>query len=184
MGISPQYWRSFLTGTTGTTGTRNLGKTCQLVLLLVLALVPSLFAQVLIDGVLLKLGADVITVSDVRQARLLKLVDAPDGTDEAFVDALVKRRLILQELGRNPPTDPSSAALDARRREWESTLGPGVDVSSLRARAGMTEATLRAWLRDDLRIAAYVDQRFPASGDRAAAIAAWVGELRQRAGIR
>jgi hypothetical protein len=155
-----------------------------LVFLFVLVLVPSLFAQVLIDGVLLKLGADVVTVSDVRQARLLKLVDVPDATDQAFVDALVKRRLILQELGRNPPAEPASSALDARRRQWESALGPGVDLSSDLARAGMTEAALRAWLRDDLRITAYVDQRFPASGDRAAAIAAWVAELRQRAGIK
>jgi len=134
--------------------------------------------------VLLKLGADVITVSDVRQARLLKLVDVPDQTDQAVVEALVKRRLILQELARNPPAEPASAALEARRRQWETTLGSGVDVSSLLARGGMTEATLRAWLRDDLRITAYVDQRFPASGDRAAAITAWIAELRQRAGIR
>ena len=29
---------------------------------------------------------------------------------------------------------------------------------------GFTEARLRAWVRDDLRIAAYLDQRFAAAG--------------------
>ena len=147
----------------------------------VAAFASVLFAQTPLDGVLVKLGADVITMSDVRQARLLKLVDVSGGTDQAIVDALVRRRLILEELKRNSPAEPSPAAIDAQRQQWASTLGPGVDLATLLPRAGMTDAGLRNWLRDDLRITAYLDQRFPASGDRAAVIAAWVAELRQRA---
>jgi len=114
----------------------------------------------------------------------LRLVDAPSGSDQAVLDALVRRRLILEEMKRNPPAEPSAAALETRQRQWASTLGTDADVSALLTRAGMTDAGVRAWWRDDLRINAYLDQRFPASGDRAAAIATWVTELRRRAGIR
>jgi hypothetical protein len=152
------------------------------ILVLLAALVRPLSAQTPLDGVLLKFGGDVITMSDVRQARLLKLVVASGDTDQAFVDALVRRRLILDELRRNPPPEPAPAAVEARLREWESKLG--ADAPALLVRAGMTEPAARAWLRDDLRIATYLDQRFPPSGDRAAAIAAWEADLRQRAGIR
>jgi len=147
-------------------------------------LTSPLLAQVPIDGVLLRIGSDVITASDVRQTRLLKLVEAPGGSDQAYVDAIANRRLVLEELKRNPPIEPSPAALDARQQQWVATLGPGVDLDALLSRAGMTAASARGWWRDELRINAYLDQRFPASNDRERAIAAWVADLRQRAGIR
>ena len=152
-------------------------------MLLVFLCVSSLCAQVPLDGVLVKLGADVITSSDVRQARLLKLVDAGGG-DQAILDALVKRRLVLEELGRNPPAEPLPPAIAARRAQWVATLGTDVDLPALLARAGFSESAVQAWWRDDLRIAAYLDQRFPPSTNRQQAIASWVAELRQRAGIK
>ena len=164
--------------------TRSVSTIVPVVCLLVVALTSCLSAQIPIDGVLQKLGTDVVTVSDVRQARLLRLVDAPGDSDQAVVAALVKRRLMLEELKRNPPPEPAPAAVEARRQQWVSTLGTGVDIAALLARVGMTEAGVRSWWRDELRINAYLDQRFPASIDRERAIAAWVAELRQRAGIR
>ena len=153
-------------------------------LLVAWVMASPLAAQVPIDGVLLKIGSDVITSSDVRQARQLKLVEAPGGSDQAYVDALANRRLMLEELKRNPPAEPAPAALDARQQRWVATLGPGVDLNALLSRAGMTMASARSWWRDELRISAYLDQRFPASNDRERAIAAWVADFRQRAGIR
>jgi gamma-glutamylcysteine synthetase len=54
------------------------------------------------------------------------------------------------------------------------------------ARAGMDEAALQTWLRNDVRIAGYIERRFASTPgiDRAAAIAAWVSLLRDRAGLR
>jgi hypothetical protein len=153
-------------------------------LLVAWVMASPLTAQVPIDGVLLKIGSDVITSSDVRQARQLNLVEAPGGSDQAYVDALANRRLMLEELKRNPPAEPAPAAVDARQQRWVATLGPGVDLGALLSRAGMTMASARSWWRDDLRISAYLDQRFPASNDRERAIAAWVADLRQRVGIR
>ena len=51
---------------------------------------------------------------------------------------------------------------------------------------GLTREQLRRHIRDDLRITTYLNQRFGASsapGERAAAIATWVSELRRRADV-
>jgi gamma-glutamylcysteine synthetase len=50
----------------------------------------------------------------------------------------------------------------------------------------MDEAALQTWLRNDVRIAGYIERRFASTPgiDRAAAIAAWVSLLRDRAGLR
>src|SRR5438128_226844 len=117
-------------------------------------------AQTPLDGILAKFGGDIVTTSDVRQARLLKLVETNAETDQAYVDAIINRRLMLSDLKRNPPAEPSSEAIDAKRQQWERRLGTGASVTDLLSRAGMSDAALRAWLRDDLRLEAYLDDRF------------------------
>jgi len=73
----------------------------------------------------------------------------------------------------------------ARRHEWEASLGPGADIPKLLDRAGLSETGLVAWLRDDVRIQAYLEQRFgglPAA-DRSAEIARYLATLREHAGL-
>ncbi len=141
----------------------------------------ALPAQQVLDHVVLRFGGDIVTQLDVRQARLLKLVDAANDTDEAYVTALVNRKLMLAEVRRNPPAEPTAEAVDARYRAWSRTLGDGVDPANRLARAGMTDAGVRGWLRDDMRLEAYETQRF---GSRSANLASWLGVLRQRAGLQ
>jgi hypothetical protein len=144
-------------------------------------LVLGLAAQTVLDQVLVRFGGEIITQLDVRQARMLKLVSVPNDTDQAYVDALVNRRLILSDLKRTSTAEPTTEATDAKARQWEASLGPGVDVAALLERAGMTQAGLRGWMRDGLRVQAYLDERF---AGRAADLAGWIATLRQRAGIR
>jgi hypothetical protein len=58
-------------------------------------------------------------------------------------------------------------------------------VDAILAAGGITEARFRSWIRDDLRIATYVDQRFAADGPerRDSLIADWVADLRRRTAI-
>ena len=55
-------------------------------------------------------------------------------------------------------------------------------LKSILAAGGFSEARLRAWLRDDERIAAYLNQRFAADGPerRESLIDDWVADLRRR----
>ena len=141
----------------------------------------GLAAQAVLDQVLVRFGSEIITRLDVRQARLLKLMSVTNDTDQAYVEALVNRRLILSDLKRAPAAEPSTEALEVKLRQWQAGLGSGVNVPELLERAGMTDAGLRGWLRDDLRVQAYLDERF---AGRPADLAAWIATLRQRAGVR
>lgn len=135
----------------------------KLVAGLVLAASVSVAAaqQVKLEAILKQVNDDFVTLIDVRQARLLKLVEPAAGTDNDVAMRLVERKLELAEVARAAPKEATAPALLARRREWEATLG-GANVGALLRQAGMTDATLDSWLRDDLRIRAYVEQAFGA----------------------
>jgi hypothetical protein len=79
---------------------------------------------------------------------------------------------------------PSDAELAARRGDWASQAGG--DAAALMARNGLSEADLLAWIRDDLRIQAYLARQFGTlpEGDRARASDDWLNRLRQRAELR
>jgi hypothetical protein len=90
-----------------------------------------------------RFGGEIITQLDVRQARMLKLVKVANDTDDAYVEALVNRRLILSDLKRTPAAEPSNEAVDAECGNGRAGLGPGANVPDLLDRAGMTDAGLR-----------------------------------------
>ena len=133
--------------------------------------------QIELDRIVSRVNGRIITQSDVRQARALKLVD-DTSSDDAARRALENRWLILAEIARGAPLPPASAGeLAARRSEWQASglADPGS--------AGMADPELQTWLRDDLRIRAYLARQFgmlPES-DRARARAEWLTRLRQRA---
>jgi hypothetical protein len=152
--------------------------------LLVFVTAASVGAQVELDRILARVNGSVITRSDVRQARLLKLV-ADASSDDAAQRGLEDRILILGELSRAAPLDPiSDGDLAAHRGEWELSVG-AANVTNLLAQNGMSESSLQGWLRDDLRVRAYLRRQFSAlpDPDRARATADWLARLRQRAGL-
>ncbi|MEO7191248.1 MAG: hypothetical protein ABI051_09345 [Vicinamibacterales bacterium] len=141
-------------------------------------------AQVELDRILSRVNGRIVTQSDVRQARLLKLVDDV-GSDAAIRRQLENRLLTLNEVSRAAALPPSTdAEMSARRQAWEAALG-GANVASLLAQVAMNESDLESWLRDDVRIRAYMQRQFGAIAepDRARAIEQWLSRLRQRAAL-
>ena len=118
----------------------------------------------LIERTLAIVGGQVITLSDVNAAIALGLIDV--ATDASPVTAgtarLVDRLLILREVQRYAPPDPSDAAIEARLNEVRAKLG--AQFARALALTGFTEARLGAWIRDDLRSQVYLAQRFAAAG--------------------
>ncbi len=135
------------------------------VLLLISLLSSSARAQdVVLDRMLAVVNGDVVTQSDVRAARRLGLVaQAASMDDDTLVTRLIERRLMLLEVARYAPVEPTAEQLAARRTAWLATLPAGADMATTLAGAGMRESGLMAWLRDDLRMAAYIDSRFTAA---------------------
>ena len=141
-----------------------------------------------IDRTLQHVYSTPIMASDVRQATQLRLLPDAGASDDRILTALENRLLFLREVGRQaatPATQPSTAAIAARRQTWTASWPAGTDVAALLKTAGMTDQALDGWFRDDLRIAAYIDLRFGATADdaRATRLAEWIVELRRRANL-
>jgi hypothetical protein len=108
-------------------------------------------------------NGDVLTQLDVRAARRLRLLPSVASMDDdAVLTQLIERRLMLAEVARYTPAEPDSAQMAIHRRNWEETLPAGTNLPNLLESAGVRETMLTAWFRDDLRLSAYLDQRFTA----------------------
>ena len=150
-------------------------------------LTRSARADEVIDRVLAVVAGDLIMQSDLRAARELGLVTTGDAADadRAILSQLIDRALILDEVERYAPPEPSLDAIERAFRAVRARFTSDEAFSAALARVGFDEKQLRAILRQNLRIRAYLDQRFasetPERGE--AIIAAWVAGLRSRATI-
>ncbi len=142
-------------------------------------------AQVL-DRIVAVVDGAPITQSDVAAAVQLGLVATSGASDNVAVtvDALVERRLMLEEVDRYAPPDPPEAEINRRFEDIRTRAG--LRFNTILAQVGLTDDQLRHEVRDDLRIEAYLQQRFGTtqpSDERAAMIRDWLSGLRRRANI-
>ena len=159
----------------------------MLCLVFVAAAVSGLAADEIIDRVLAVVAGDVIMLSDVRAARDLGLID-PVGAadpDRVVLSQLIDRALILDEVERYAPPEPNADALERALNDVHARFRSDQDFDAALARVGLDDRQLRAMLRQNLRMRAYLDQRFAGETlERGEAIiAAWVAGLRSRAAI-
>ena len=137
-----------------------------------------------IDKTLQRVYDTAIMASDVREARLLKLVPEAGAGDDAVQRALENRLLILHEMARQQSSDPGGVAVEARRQQWTSSWPAGTDLPGMMKKCGTTNEALNAWFRTDLQIAAFLDAKYP-PGDatRETKVTDWIAELRKRANL-
>ena len=116
----------------------------------------------IIDRILAVVDGAIIMQSDVAVAVRLSMVPAAPGADPipAALDALIERRLILEEVDRYAPPDPADADIDRRVSEIRTRTGARFDTVLLES--GLSVEQLRRQVRDDLRIESYLQQRFGA----------------------
>ena len=119
----------------------------------------------MLERTLAIVGGAVVTQSDVSLALALGLVEGPAAaTPESALSALVDRWLMLHEVARFAPTEPAAAAVEARLAALRARAGDAETVTRRLSEAGRAASYLTAWVRDDLRIAAYLEQRFASTG--------------------
>jgi hypothetical protein len=156
-------------------------------LALSLTVAPRASADEVIDRVLAVVSGDVITLSDVRIAIALGRVDVEGAADPvgAALAQLIDRALILDEVNRFAPPEPSAAAVDAAYAALAMHVGAGTSLGAVMTRQGISEASVRELLHEDLRMRAYLDQRFTTDNpqQQRALVADWVAGLRRRADI-
>jgi hypothetical protein len=139
-----------------------------------------------IDRVLAVVGGQLITLSDVTAATDLGLQSADGAADpvRAVLNKLIDRELVLAEVDRYAPPEPTAEAVDREVARVRQRLPSASAFEAALARSGIDDKTLRETLREDLRIRAYLDQRFSAATDRRASlIDDWMTGLRRRGDV-
>ncbi len=121
---------------------------------------PSWAQDQVIDRVLATVDGHVITLSDVRAVRALGLLHPPPAAERPrpYLEALIERVLVLEEVERYQPPEPDPAAVE-RGVEAVRTAHASTYATVL-TNFGLEESFIRQWVRNDLRIEAYVAQRF------------------------
>jgi hypothetical protein len=135
----------------------------------------------LIERTLAIVGGQVITLSDARAAAALGLVEDPAVTAGvvAITARLIDRMLMLREVQRYAPPEPTDLEIDERLATVRARFADDNAFRHALDAGGFTDSRLRAWIRDDLRIASYLNQRF--AGDRRAELVAdWIADLHRR----
>jgi hypothetical protein len=164
---------------------RALGKRFFLAIFVVLHLfvmARPLSAET-IDRVLAVVAGQLITLSDVTAARDLGLQSADNASDpvRAILSKLIDRELILAEVDRYAPPEPTAVAVDREVERIRARFPSADGLAAALARSGIDEKQLRETVRQDLRMSAYLDQRFTTAQDRRQALMDdWVTGLRRR----
>jgi hypothetical protein len=116
----------------------------------------------IIDRILAIVDTQIITLSDVRAALKFELVPADVSTDpiSASLQRLIERRLMLAEVDRYAPAEPTEAAVTARLSEIERKFADALAFEITLHQYALTREELRRQLRDTLRIESYLQQRF------------------------
>jgi hypothetical protein len=122
----------------------------------------------LVDRVVAIVGGTLITLSDVRAADAFGLVevnDVNDGSDRTTLvaRALIDRELMRLEVDRFSALDFDASEIDRRMQFIRGRFPSEESFAAALADVAMTEERLRAFIRDDLRIAAYIRERFGAA---------------------
>jgi hypothetical protein len=139
-----------------------------------------------IDRVLAVASGQIITLTDVTAARELGLQSADSLPDpvRAILAKLIERALMLNEVERYGPPEPASELIDRGLASIRARFGDTAAYEAALARSGIDENHLRDLIRQDLRIRAYLDQRFTATDPRRQAlIDEWVASLRRRGDV-
>ncbi len=121
--------------------------------------VDSASAQ-LLDRVVARVDGYAVTLSDVRAAIGLGIVNEA-VPEQVGVDAVIERQLVLAEVARFAPPEPVPDAVE--REAMRLRAHAGTRLAGLMVATGLDDARLREIARDNLRVEAYLTQRFGAT---------------------
>jgi hypothetical protein len=116
-------------------------------------------AQQLLDRVLARVDGAPITLTDVQAAVGLGIIQV--GSADPIAEGtqqMLDRQLELTEVQRFPPPEPSRDTVARETDRLKMNAGPR--LPTLMQSTGLTEQRISDMARDNLRIAAYLDQRF------------------------
>ena len=164
---------------------RGRGQKVNLVALTVLILSAVVSAET-IDRVLAVVAGQLITLSDLNAMRDLDIITAAPNSSDPTADVLAKlidRELMLAEVERYAPPEPDPADIDREVAAVRAHFPSPKAFDDVLARAGFDVGHVREIVRQNLRLKAYLDQRFAIATSeqrRQTMINDWVVGLRRR----
>jgi hypothetical protein len=135
------------------------------------------FAQQLLDHVVARVNGSPVFLSDVRAAVGFGLIEAGPEGDQTR--QMVRRQVLLTEVGRFPPPEPAAADVAAELARMKARVR---DAAAFQREQGLSDQQVQGMARDSLRIDAYLTQRFGATRPRDA-VEQWMKELEARADV-
>lgn len=119
-------------------------------------------AAPVIDRVLAVVQGSILTLSDVNAAISLGLVNTAGAQDPigSALEQLIERSLQLVEVERYAPPEPRPEEIDARLALIARRFENQAELERMLQATGLSIERLRAIARDDLRLQAYLNQRF------------------------
>jgi hypothetical protein len=141
----------------------GIGGPCAALLSLILGMSAAVAVSgEVIDRVLAIAAGDIITLTDVNAARTFRLVPVDGGADgmREILSRLIERSLILAEVERYAPPEPDARAVATELQAVRERFSTQEAFVTALARVGFDESHLGDYVRDDMRIRAYLDQRF------------------------
>ena len=118
-----------------------------------------------IDRILATVGGTLVLQSDAVALMRLGVLQPPTGRDplQWAMDRLIEHRLMLIEVDRYGPPEPDRAEIDRRMQALDERIGSGERLDAILRETGLTVEQLRLHVRDELRMQAYIQQRFGAT---------------------
>jgi hypothetical protein len=140
-----------------------------------------------IDRVLAVVAGQLITQSDLNAMRDLGIVSPSPAASDPTADVLARltdRELMLAEVERYAPPEPDSADIDREFAVVRARFPSQKAFDDVLARSGFDVMHVREIVRQNLRLKAYLDQRFAVANNdeqrRQMLIDDWVAGLRRR----
>lgn len=118
-------------------------------------------AQRLLDRIVGRVNGAAITLTDVNAAIALGIVQSSGTADRTAIDQMVERQLMLGEVARFVPPEPSEAEVARETASLIAYAGPR--LPEIMAVTGIDRERIREIARENLRIQAYLNLRFGAN---------------------
>ena len=144
---------------------------------LAVASAVGLFAQQLLDHMVARVNGSPVFLSDVRAAVGFGLIEPGPESDQTR--QMVRRQVLLAEVGRFPPPEPATADVAAELARMKARVR---DAAAFQREQGLSDQQVQSMARDSLRIEAYLTQRFGAARPKDA-VERWMKDLESRADV-
>jgi len=123
-----------------------------------------LAAGATIDRIAAVVDRQVLTVSEVSQMVELRFFPRTAKTDDEYrhdvLEALIAQALRYRDVERFGATDIAKDSIEARLREIEGRFASPADFAAATQRAELTDEEVRALVKRQLQVEAYIQERF------------------------